>query len=271
MCTAIRYENYFGRNLDLWCQYDTEVIKTMGKKYAILGMATVVKGYPLYFDGMNDIGLAMAGLNFPYNAVYYPEDRNKINIPPFELIPYILGNLKNITEVKAELKNINIVNRAFSEELHLSPLHWMIADKECSIVLETTKDGMRIYDNPAEVLTNNPTFDIQLFNLNNYKRLSSKSSEDDYSLGMGGLGLPGDLSSMSRFVRARFHLRNSPKGLGVPHLFHLLYSVAMPKGSVITPEGTEEYTQYSCCCDLEDGAYRYTTYDDPKIKSIFIK
>ena len=268
MCTAIRYENYFGRNLDLWCRYDTQVIKTMNYKYPVLGTATVVDGYALYFDGMNDQGLAMAGLNFPGNAVYYPEDKNKMNIPPFELIPYITGNFKSVAEVREELKRVNIVNRPFSPNLPLSPLHWIIADKECSIVLETVKEGMKIYDDPADVLTNNPTFDIQLFNLNNYKALSPKGKAEDYSLGMGGLGLPGDLSSMSRFVRAEFHLRNSPKGLGIPHFLHLLYSVAMPKGSVVTPDGSQEYTQYSCCCDLEKGRYYYTTYDDIDLKCI---
>lgn len=270
MCTAIRYENCFGRNLDLWCHYDSKVTKTMGEKYPILGMAAVVDDYPLYFDGMNDQGLSMAGLNFPGNAVYYPEDKNKKNIAPFELIPYIVGNFRSVKEVKEDLQNINIVERAFSKNIPLSPLHWMIADKECSIVLETTKEGMKIYDNTADVLTNNPTFDIQTFNLDNYKRLSNIGQADDYSLGMGALGLPGDLSSMSRFVRAHFHLSNSPKGLGFSHLFHLLYSVAMPKGSVLTPDGKEEYTQYSCCCDPAAGKYYYTTYNDMNIKSIDI-
>lgn len=272
MCTAIKYDNCFGRNLDLWCRYDSSVIITkagkLGNKYPILGMAVVADDYPLYFEGMNDRGLAMAGLNFPGNAVYYPEDKTKNNIAPFELIPYIIGNFESISEVREELKSINILNRPFSEKLPLSPLHWMISDRSGSIVLESTAEGMKIYDDPADVLTNNPTFDIQSFNLDNYKRLSNRGQKGDHSLGMGALGLPGDLSSMSRFVRAHFHLQNSPKGLGVSHFFHLLYSVAMPKGSVLTPEGSEEYTQYTCCCDLENSKYYYTTYDDLNVRCI---
>ncbi len=275
MCTAIKYENCFGRNLDLWCHYDTSVVISekdrLDNKYPIMGMATVIDGYPLYFDGMNDRGLAMAGLNFPGNAVYYPHNDNKKNIAPFELIPYIIGNFSTVTEVKEELNSVNIHNRPFSENLPLSPLHWMISDRNESIVLETTKDGMKIYDNPHNILTNNPTFDIQSFNLKNYRNLSPFGKEEDYSLGMGALGLPGDLSSMSRFVRGDFHIKNSPKGLGTSHLFRLLYSVSMPKGSVITPEGAEEYTQYSCCCDLENNKYYYTTYDDLAPKCIEFK
>lgn len=272
MCTAIKYEEFFGRNLDLWCHYDTSVVITekdrLGNRYPIMGMATVICGYPLYFDAMNDRGLAMAGLNFPGNAVYYPYDNDKKNIAPFELIPYIIGSFSTVTEVKKELNRINIENRPFSEKLPLSPLHWIISDRECSIVLETTKDGMKIYDNPHGLLTNNPTFDIQSFNLKNYSNLCVNGKKEDYSLGMGAMGLPGDLSSMSRFVRGDFHLKNSPKGLGASHLFRLLYSVAMPKGSVITSEGTEEYTQYSCCCDLINNKYFYTTYDDLAPKCI---
>ncbi len=266
MCTAIRYENYFGRNLDLWCHYDTKVIKNADNKHPVLGMGIEVNGYPLYFDGMNNRGLAMAGLNFPGNAVYFPLDKSKKNLAPYELIPYIIGNFVSIDEAAEELKGVNILNRPFSENIPLSPLHWMISDKNGSIVLESTEKGLKIYQNPHNVLTNNPTFDIQSFNLNNYKRLSSRGERDDYSLGMGGLGLPGDLSSMSRFVRAVFHTQNSSKGLGANHIFHLLYSVAMPKGSVITPEGSEEYTQYTCCCDLENNKYYYTDYDDLNVR-----
>ncbi len=272
MCTAIKYENYFGRNLDLWCHYDTEVIKTpenkLSNRYPILGTATVINGYPLYFDAMNDRGLAMAGLNFPGNAVYFPLDKSKKNLAPYELIPYIIGNFTSIEEVAEELKGVNILDRPFSEDLPLSPLHWMISDKNNSIVLESTEKGLKIYPNPHHVLTNNPPFDIQSFNIRNYNNLSTHGREEDYSLGMGALGLPGDLSSMSRFVRAAFHTKNSPKGLCANQLFHLLYSVAMPKGSVITPDGSEEYTQYSCCCDLENGKYYYTEYDNLNVRSI---
>lgn len=268
MCTAIKYENYFGRNLDLWCRYDTKVIINRNGKYPVMGMGIEANGYPLYFDAMNDRGLAMAGLNFPGNAVYFPLDKHRINLAPYELIPYIIGNFSTVDEVAKELCKVNILHRPFSEDVPLSPLHWMISDKTASIVLESTEKGLKIYQNPHHVLTNNPPFDIQSFNLNNYKRLSPHSREGDYSLGMGGLGIPGDLSSMSRFARADFHLKNSPAGLGYNHLFHLLYSVAMPRGSVLTPEGSEEYTQYSCCCDLESNKYYYTEYDNLNIRCI---
>ncbi len=268
MCTAIKYDNYFGRNLDLWCHYDTKVIISRDGKHPVMGMGIDANGYPLYFDAMNDRGLAMAGLNFPGNAVYFPLDKGRINLAPYELIPYIIGNFSTVEEAATELSRVNILDRPFSEDIPLSPLHWMISDKNSSIVLESTEKGVKIYPNPHHVLTNNPTFDIQSFNLNNYDRLSPHCREGDYSYGMGGLGLPGDLSSMSRFVRGDFHIKNSPSGLGYTHLFHLLYSVAMPRGSVIAPDGSEEYTQYTCCCDLEKNVYYYTEYDNLNVRSI---
>lgn len=272
MCTAIKYDNFFGRNLDLWCHYESSVVITeagrLNNRYPIMGMAAVVDGYPLYFDGMNDRGLAMAGLNFPGNAVYYPFDKNKKNISPFELIPHIIGNFSSVASVKRELESVNVLDKPFSEKLPLSPLHWMISDKNESIVLETTAEGMRVYDDPHHILTNNPTFDIQSFNLRNYRNLCAEGKQGDYSLGMGALGLPGDLSSMSRFVRGDFYIKNSPEGLGASHLFRLLWSVAMPKGAVITPEGSEEYTQYTCCCDLVNNKYYYTAYEDLNVKCV---
>lgn len=273
MCTSIKYESCFGRNLDIWCSYNEEITVTprnyINNRYAMIGVAMVIDSYPLYYEAMNEAGLAMAGLNFPGNAVYYPKKEGKRNLAPFELIPYIIGNFTCVADVKKELCNINIEDRAFSPDMPLTPLHWMISDKECSVVLETTEKGMQIYDNDIGVMTNNPTFDIQCFNLNNYINLTNKHPENrfpndlkTYSLGMGALGLPGDLSSMSRFVRAAFHLGNSRTGEGVGHFMRLLDSVSMPRGSVILEDGRAEYTLYSCCCELETGRYYYKGYED---------
>ena len=237
MCTAITYytnNHYFGRNLDLEYSYKETVtitprnykfkfrkVKELDNHYAIIGMAYISNDYPLYYDAINEKGLGMAGLNFPNNANYKEEQENMNNIAPFEFIPYVLSQCSNIEEVKKLLKNTNIALINFSEQLPASPLHWIIADKETSITVESVKDGLKIYDNPVGVLTNNPTFDIQMFNLNNYMNLSTeqpinkfskKLNLETYSRGMGGIGLPGDLSSASRFVKATFTKMNSISG-----------------------------------------------------------
>ncbi len=297
MCTAITYntkDHYFGRNLDLEFSYKETVTITPRKypfkfrraraideHYAIIGMAFIENNYPLYYDAINEKGLGMAGLNFPNNAFYNEEQSGKDNIAPFEFIPWILTQCTNITEVKEILKNINIANINFSEQLKASPLHWIISDKESSITVESIKDGLKIYDNPVGVLTNNPTFDIHMFNLNNYMNLSieppvnnfsKKLNFDIYSRGMGALGLPGDLSSASRFVKATFTKMNSLSGTSesesISQFFHILGSVDQQRGCVHMGEDKYEITIYSSCCNMDKGIYYYTTYENSQITAV---
>ena len=160
-------------------------------------------------------------MNFAGNAVYREVEEDMVNITPFELIPYLLGTAASVSEARELLKDVNLVNINFAEELPLSPLHWMMSDGKDAIVIEPMEDGLKIFDNPVGVLTNNPPFDKQLFYLNNYRNLSNKNPEntfggdielDEYSRGMGGIGLPGDLSSASRFAKVAFTRVNSYSG-----------------------------------------------------------
>ena len=296
MCTAICYrsgESYFGRNLDLDRGYGERVVITprnfeikmrcgepIRSHYAMIGMACVVDEIPLYFEATNEKGLSMAGLNFPENAVYYDFVRERDNVAPFELILWLLGRCASIDEAKWLIDKMNLVNIDFSDKLRLSPLHWMISDKERSIVVEPLRDGLKIYDNPFEVLTNNPPFDFHRINVSNYMGLStgkafSKFNKnipvENYSLGMGAIGLPGDFSSASRFVRALFVKENSKSDndekSNVAQFFHILNSVAMPNGCVLA-DGGFEYTRYSSCCNIERGIYYYTTYEGFAIKTV---
>lgn len=297
MCTGISFQakdHYFGRNLDLECSYNERVVITprnfkldmrhkesLNTHYAMIGMATVINEYPLYYEATNEKGLSMAGLNFPQNADYKPYDENKDNISPFELIPWLLGQCSNIDEVKELLNKMNLVNTNFSEQLPLSPLHWIISDEKESITVESVKDGLKVYDNPYGVLTNNPTFDYHMMNMNNYmhlhegpstNQLSNQYTLDNYSLGLGAFGLPGDFSSASRFVRATYVksklvVKESEKE-NVNQFFHILRSVAMPLGCVLAKNGEFEYTRYSSCCNTNKQIYYYTTYYNSSITSI---
>ena len=297
MCTAISYktkDNYFGRNMDYEYSYEEKVTITprnyrfnfrrvmpIEKHYAMIGIAYIVNDYPLYYDATNEKGLSMAGLNFPENAVYYAEAENKDNIAPFEFIPWILSQCATVEEAKKLLERINLVNINFSDKLPLSPLHWIIADRESAITVETLKDGMKIYDNPVGVLTNNPPFDYHMTNLCNYMHLTKESPENTmapnlslkpYSRGMGGMGLPGDLSSASRFVRATFVKHNSVCGdsedESVSQFFHILTSVEQQRGCVKMGENLYEITIYSSCCNTDKGIYYYRTYNNFAITAV---
>ena len=295
MCTAITYDakdHYFGRNLDLEYSYKERVTVTprnfvfefrkkgkLESHYAMIGMAYISAGYPLYYDATNEKGLSAAGLNFPDNADYKPFCAEKDNIAPFELIPWILSQCATVEEAEKLLGRINLLKEAFSSELPLSPLHWIISDRERSITLEPLKDGVKIYENPVGVLTNNPTFDYQLFNLNNYMTLTKGRPKNawnlplqEYSRGMGAMGLPGDASSMSRFVRATFVKMNSVSGESekesVNQFFHILKSVEMQRGCVELEKNVYEITVYSSCCNTDRGIYYYCTYDNSRVCAV---
>lgn len=298
MCTSIALNDkdfYFGRNLDLEYRFGEKIVITprnfqfrfrhrepIACHFAIIGMANVTEGQPLYAEAANEKGLCIAGLNFPGNARYndFPVS-GKENICAFELIWRILSTCENVSEAENVLKNAAIVSTPFRSDMPSAPLHWHIADKERSIVFETTKSGAEIYENPVGVLTNNPPFDYHLTNLRNYINVSAKSPENrfsgsldikPYGQGMGALGLPGDSSPASRFVRAAFCKTNLPKFESdeetVCHFFRILDNAAMVKGTVTTPKGEHDYTTYSCCINASKGIYYYKTYENININAV---
>ena len=297
MCTAIAYKTkdfYFGRNLDLEYSYHETVTITprnyhfqfrntedMKSHYAIIGMAYIVDSYPLYYDATNEMGLSVAALNFPDNAVYQGVKEDKINVASYELIAWILSRFQCVDEVVNIVKEVNITNQQYNQELPVSPLHFMISDKKRSVVLEPMTMGLMVYDNPVNVLTNNPPFLYHITNLNNYMSLSNetpsnkfsdKLSLSQYSRGMGSLGLPGDLSSTSRFVRAAFTSLNSISGESeeesVSQFFHILNSVYQQRGCVKMDKEIYEKTVYSSCCNTDKGIYYYTTYENARITAV---
>lgn len=229
--------------------------------------------------------ISMAGLNFVGNAAYADEateaDKDLVQVAQYEFIPWILTQCASVAEARRMLSNMKLMGTPFSEQLPTAQLHWMIADKEECIVVESMKDGMHIYDDPVGVLTNNPPFPGQMFALNNYAGVSRKQPEstfagvlelDPYSRGMGGMGIPGDLSSQSRFVKVAFTKLNAISGDGenesVSQFFHILGSVDQQRGCCEVSEGAYEITIYTSCCNTTKGIYYYTTYDNHQITAV---
>ena len=290
MCTAISFlgkHHYFGRNLDLEHRWQEKVVITPRQfplagrdtHYALIGMATVANGYPLYFEATNELGLSGAALNFPGNAVYFPPREGKRNIPSYDLIGYVLSRCRNVREAEEMLRHSVITEEAYGWDMPPTPLHWLIADREKSIVVESTAEGIRLYENPVGVLTNNPPFPMQMTYLTNFMGLSADGMTnriapdvplEPYSRGMGAMGLPGDFSSASRFVRAVFVKYASQKKQDFGQFFHLLGSVEQVDGCVRIGDKFQK-TLYSCCCDTDDMIYYYTTYSNRQITAIDMK
>ena len=297
MCTAATYltkDFYFGRTLDYEFSYGEEIAVTprnypfhfrhtenLEKHYAIIGMAHMAGDYPLYYDAVNEKGVGMAGLNFVGNAYYHKEESGKKNVASFEFIPWVLAQCATLDEVRELIADLNIVDTPFSENLPSGMLHWIISDKSGSITVESMKDGLHIHENPVGVLTNNPPFPQQLFALNNYRALSPRTPAvafadgldlPVYSRGLGALGLPGDLSSQSRFVRAAFVRMNAKSGSSeaesVGQFFHILHAVEQQRGCCELDGGKYEITLYTSCCNADKGIYYYTTYGNHQITAV---
>ena len=297
MCTAATYRTddfYMGRTLDYEFSYGEEITVMprnfplsfrhgggTDRHYAIIGMAHVADGYPMFYDAVNEKGLGMAGLNFAASARYSEPEDGKQNVAQFEFIPWVLSQFASLGQARSAIEKINLVGTTYDSRYPAAKMHWIIADKSGAITVEPTEDGLKIYDNAPGVLTNEPPFDMQLFNLNNYMRLSPKQPENSfsdaldlgtYSRGMGGLGLPGDLSSMSRFVRAAFTKLNSLSGSGeaesVGQFFHILGSVEQVRGCCEVAQDKYEITIYTSCFNADKGVYYYTTYNNRRITAV---
>lgn len=297
MCTAATFKSndfYFGRTLDNDASFNQRITvtprnfplvyrynQTNSSHLAFMGMAYTVSGYPLYFDGVNESGLCMAGLNFVGNACYSDLSHKKANIAQFELIPWVLSQCRTVEGAKQLIENTNITATDFSAELPTAKLHWLIADRNEAVTLEAVSEGTRLYSNPVGVLTNNPPFNQQMTMLSYYMLLSPKPPQNRFSdeldllpvsRGQGAMGLPGDLSSPSRFVRAAFVKMNSvatkTEEESVTQFFHILGSVEQVKGCCITENGEYEATLYTSCINADKGIYYYTTYENRQISAV---
>ncbi len=294
MCTSLSMNNggfCFGRNMDIEFDFRADVVITprryplgfcragsVARHYAMIGTAMVADGYPLYADAMNEKGLCIAGLSFPESVIAEASGSGK-EVSPFELIPWVLSQCADIGEARKLLERTVLVGVPFSTDIPLTPLHWHIADKSGSLVLESTAEGMNIYDDPVGVLTNSPPFPFHQTNLRQYLNLTSAYPEvrefagvrlSPFGRGFGLIGLPGDFSPPSRYVRTAFLKVNSPQesdeGKRMMQFFHILDNVAMPRGSVKTADGREEYTDYSCC--MSGSAYCFRSYYDSMVCSV---
>jgi len=297
MCTAISMktkDHYFGRNLDLEYRYHEAVTITprsypfhfcnglqLDDHFAIIGIATISQDYPLYYEATNEMGLSIAGLNFPNNAAYFPFANGATNIAPYEFVPWVLSQYSTVDEAMNSLQKLNLWSKPFSDAFPVSPLHWLMADRNQCVTIESTTKGLHIYENPIGVLTNSPPFEYHMYNLSNYINVSPLPPENrfalkleltPFSLGMGAIGLPGDPSSPSRFVRAAFTKWNSVSGNSeeesISQFFHVLGSVAQQRGITNVKDEAYEFTLYSSCCNTDKGIFYYTTYENSQVTAV---
>lgn len=302
MCTAIRFSDgnghlYLARNLDWTTGYGERVVVTptgyaprspfgaIGAiRHAVIGMGIVEEGAPLYFDCGNDAGLAVAGLNFPGYAHYStgPVD-GAASIAAYEFPLWVASQFADVGAVEAALAGATIVDRPINEKYPSSLLHWIIADADRAIVVEQTADGLYVFDDDVDVLTNQPGFSWHHENLRNYLNTSPEYPEETragrarltpFGSGSHMRGIPGDYYSPSRFVRASYVNGHYPTKTteeeNVSRAFHTLQQVAMVDGSAAMGGGEFEKTIYTGLFSSRTTAYYWNTYDDPAIRSVVL-
>ena len=300
MCTGVRFVDdkgnmYFGRNLDWSTNYGQHVVITpSGYKpnspfnaiqtiaHPVIGMAIVVENTPLYFDAANDKGLAVAGLNFPGYACYEKEPQEgKTNIAAYEFPLWVTANFESVDEVEEALQNAAIVDKPINPQFASSQLHFIIGDKNRSIVVEYTKAGMQIFHDDFDVLTNQPGFDYHRENVRNYINVApimpeyvmwGKAKLVPFGSGSEMRGLPGDCYSPSRFVRVAYtnamYPTQTDEASNVSRLFHTLSSVAMIDGGATMIDGNFERTLYTGGYSAATKTYYFNTYENFAISSV---
>lgn len=260
MCTALalcRQKRWFCRTLDIETPYGETVVLAPrlfrhlgcdGTQLAMLGMAHLYSGAPLYYDAMNECGLAMAALRFPEYAVYHPKGEGKESVASFALIPRVLGSCRSIEEAKETLLGLTVTDEGVSSELLPTPLHWMISDGRRALAVEPLEGGLSVCDAKYGVLTNAPP----ILRQNENPHLKILEGED-------AAGLPGDFSSPSRYVRMAY-IAQSAREIDTPDkCFSLMDCVSVPEGAATGIDGRPIFTRYTACMDLSAGRYFFAT------------
>ncbi|KTC66305.1 choloylglycine hydrolase (plasmid) [Legionella adelaidensis] len=257
-------------------------------KYAAIGAGTFTEN--VIVDGINEQGVSVGVFYFPGYAGYTQvDDNNHTNaLSPTEFPNWILTQFSSVEEVKNNLKNIVIVNTAPPGWGKVPPFHFVVYDKSGkSIVIEPIMGTLRVYDNPLGVITNSPTFDWHLTNLSNFVNLSPLNAPtktidgihiEQLGQGSGLLGMPGDFTPPSRFIRAAIFSKTAipakTNEQAVQQAFHILNQFDIPVGSVRASENKNmiaEYTLATTVKDPENGSYYFRTFDDQTIRKASLK
>lgn len=276
MCTVINQTkgyHLFGRTLDMSCAYGEEIVvaprgfvfpfekdrSPSSAPLALMGIAHVAGGIPLYYDAFNEEGLCMAALRFPHHAVYHSPQADKINLASFALMPYLLRSCATMEEALDKLQRVNITPDAFSPSLPATPLHWMLSDAHISVVIESTQRGLCLHTNPYHVMTNAPDFPTQA---DHWKKAQAT--------GM----IPLEPSSFSRFARgiyANAHtVSETEPWAAINRFFRVMGTVSQPKGCAKGPDGTPAFTVYTSCGDPKELAYYVTIYESQRVRKVQI-
>ncbi len=308
-CTGFRIESedgfyYRGRTMEFAADIPSDVIviprgqtytgTTMsgepGMEWSTVYAAVGANGFglPMLVDGVNEEGLSAAMFYFANYVGYQEETEDKSHVlAPYEVCTWILTSFSSVQEVRESIEEIVVPPVVLEAFGYAPPIHFIVMDRtgEC-IVLEHVNGELIIYENPLGVITNSPTFDWHLTNLNNHLNLTPVNVSPyeiegvplrELGQGSGMLGLPGDFTPPSRFVRAAMYSASAlPVESGTESVlkaFHILNQFDIPIGACRRPTVNDEapqceYTLWSSVTDLERSRYYLRTYDNSRIRMV---
>ncbi len=247
-------------------------------------------GMPITIDGLNEKGLAVGLFYFPGFAKYQeviPRDAAKA-LAPWELGCFLLGTCSDVKQALAAAQGVLVGDVVQKDMGIVPPAHYIVNDASGkSVVLEYVGGQLKVHDNPFGVMSNSPTFDWHMTNLSNYVTLGPDNVEKldlagkeikGLGQGSGMLGLPGDFTPPSRFVRAvafsKTALPVANARDGVLQAFHILNQFDIPKGSARGVEHGKpvaDYTEWTSAADLTNLRYYFRTYDNSRIRMVDLK
>jgi choloylglycine hydrolase len=256
--------------------------------YGVVG--TNAFDLPVTIDGLNEKGLSVGLFYFPSFAKYQEIKTEDVSraLAPWELGVFLLSTCSDVKEAVIAAQNVR-VGEVVQKDMGLVPgVHYILTDASGkSVVLEYVGGELKVHDNPLGVMTNSPTFDWHLTNLSNYMNLTvSNIPEIDFGgdeikglgQGSGMLGLPGDFTPPSRFVRAvafsKSALPVETAREGVLQAFHILNQFDIPKGAARGLENGKvvaDYTLWTSAADLKNLRYHFRTFDDSRIRMVDLK
>lgn len=257
-------------------------------KYGVVGANAF--GLPVTIDGLNEKGLHVGLFYFPGIPKYQqvkPADLGRA-VAPWELGSYLLGTCADLKEAASAAGSVLVGDSVQKDMGFVPPVHYILTDASGkSIVLEYIDAQLKVYDNPLGVLTNSPGFEWHMTNLSNYVTLSSQNAEPvdlagkkiaSLGQGSGMLGLPGDFTPPSRFVRAvAFSKSAVPVATArqaVLQAFHILNQFDIPVGAARGVEHGQpvaDYTQWTSASDLTNRRYYFRTFTNSRIRLIDLK
>lgn len=258
-----------------------------GLKYTgVYGYVGIYTEYePFVVEGVNESGLSAGLFFFPNYGDYapYKEAENAKTLCDMQFVTWVLSQFSSISQVKDAIKKINLVTL----NSKIGAVHWRITEPSGKmVVLEVVGGVPHFYDNPLGVITNAPGFQWHMTNLDNYINLEPGTEADrtikpgvvlqSLGHGSGNLGLPGDFTSPSRFVRAAFFQTTAPvldTGFEtVTQAFHILNNFDIPIGSqhvrAEIPKGLPSGTQFTAATDLKAMKLYYRTAWNSNIRCI---